>query len=124
MKTLQEMFNQAYLGVIAQGGQSSDGLGHCMYRGPEGRKCAVGHLLPDESYHRRLEGKSVDYGSGALKPALIQAGIDMGDKSTKALLAKMQYIHDAPAPSDELFIERFKLAMSKLATEHGLEVPE
>ena len=28
----------------------------CRYRGENGTKCAVGHLIPDELYDRRMEG--------------------------------------------------------------------
>ncbi len=30
----------------------------CMYRGPEGKKCAVGLFIPDENYSSKFEGKS------------------------------------------------------------------
>lgn len=39
--TNQEAFNKAYLGLIRQGKPSHDGV-RCMYRSPEGMKCAVG----------------------------------------------------------------------------------
>lgn len=44
----QKIFNNGYRGVIAQGG-------FCVYRGPGERKCALGHSIPDERYHIRLE---------------------------------------------------------------------
>lgn len=31
----------------------------CVYRGKNGLKCAVGHLIPDREYHVEFEGKGV-----------------------------------------------------------------
>jgi len=33
--------------------------GTCLYRGPNGLKCAAGCLIPDELYEARMEGKIV-----------------------------------------------------------------
>lgn len=121
MKTLQQIFDQAYNGVVAQGGQSSDTVGRCMYRGPEGRKCAVGHLLPDELYRPNMEGTTVDYGATVLKASLRQVGIDLDDKPTKLLVIRMQAIHDDTSEGN--FLEEFKQAMQALATENNLKVP-
>lgn len=33
-------------------------LHECLYRGPNGRKCAVGMFIPDDKYSERMEGKS------------------------------------------------------------------
>lgn len=43
----QRLFNQAYNGVMEQGGRSIKN-DHCCYRGEAGRKCAIGHLMSDE----------------------------------------------------------------------------
>jgi len=32
----------------------------CLYRGPNGVKCALGHLINDEEYVPEMEGKSAD----------------------------------------------------------------
>ena len=56
----QEVFNKAVKGLAAQGFQSSRNKDKtCRYRGPEGLKCAVGHLIPDEVDCTPLEGDSV-----------------------------------------------------------------
>ena len=52
----QEIFNKAYLGLKSQGfAKSFDGK-VCLYRDTEGRKCAVGYLIPDELYSVDMEG--------------------------------------------------------------------
>ena len=32
---------------------------HCVYRGPGGRRCAAGWLIPDDMYSPQMEGASV-----------------------------------------------------------------
>jgi hypothetical protein len=69
----QELFNIAWNGIKSQGFQQSvlrneDGTvkGHnegprfvasCAYRDPQGRKCAVGWMIPDEKYDPKLENR-------------------------------------------------------------------
>jgi hypothetical protein len=55
--TEQEIFDQSTLGLIAQGGPSkAKDSPRCLYRGPGGRKCAVGILITDEEYKPEMDG--------------------------------------------------------------------
>lgn len=36
--------------------------GYCLYRGPEGKKCAVGMFIPDEKYRPEMDGSDLDNG--------------------------------------------------------------
>lgn len=59
-RPIQEYFDQMVRGLAAQGWAKSEGerrSGYqqpsgdymdCVYRGPEGRKCAVGQVIPDD----------------------------------------------------------------------------
>jgi len=50
----QEIFDTVARTLLAQEARSStDGL--CMYRGSNGAKCAVGHLIPDEVYRPEMD---------------------------------------------------------------------
>jgi hypothetical protein len=56
----QEAFDKAARGIILQGGPSrEDGSACCLYRGPDGRRCAIGHLIPDELYDPDMEGRGI-----------------------------------------------------------------
>ena len=58
----QEIFNKVATHLFAQGERSIETdfeLPTCLYRGPNGTKCAVGALIPDEEYDERLEYKGV-----------------------------------------------------------------
>ncbi|WP_454287229.1 hypothetical protein [Rhizobium arsenicireducens] len=72
----------------------------CMYRGPNGLKCAVGILISDKDYHPEMEGKSVD-----------QIGLFTENRE---LLNQLQAIHDGDEPS------RWRLCLTDLADEYGL----
>lgn len=84
--TLQEMFDAAARGIISQGGKSADAKGECLYRGPDGRKCAVGWLIAD-SVAEEYEGQGAHY-IQAKRPYLFSSrGWD--------LLSELQCAHDA-----------------------------
>lgn len=63
--TLQQMYNFITTQLAIQGAPSTKinkgGFAtSCMYRGDHGRKCAVGHLIPDSMYSRDMDaGMSV-----------------------------------------------------------------
>ena len=46
---IKEIVQEAYGAVIKQGGPSMDVEG-CCYRSPTGRKCTIGHMIPDKHY--------------------------------------------------------------------------
>lgn len=57
--TDQELFDRVATHLLTQGEQSFDeGIG-CAYRGENGKKCAIGCLIPDEWYSEDLEGNTV-----------------------------------------------------------------
>jgi hypothetical protein len=53
----QAYFDAAVAGLASQGFTRAvhDG-GSCAYRGVGGKKCALGHLIPDERYEPEMEG--------------------------------------------------------------------
>ena len=56
----QEAFNAAWLGLKSQGFERSADGGLCMYRGPNGLKCALGWCIPDYMYAPEMEGCSAE----------------------------------------------------------------
>ena len=53
--TPEEILSISYKGLIEQGGPSTDYYNLCLYRGPGNRKCAIGHLIPDNLYKAEFE---------------------------------------------------------------------
>lgn len=113
--TAQEIFNTVWAAMIAQGEQSRDG-GACLYRGPQGLKCAVGHLLTDDEARAVPNGSSVLslYADGFL-PERLHPHID--------LLIGLQRAHDHEAIEDE-WLETFKKRARRIANGFNLTVPE
>lgn len=57
----QQIFDKVILGLMSQEFELSwsDDQSCCMYRGDNGAKCAVGHLIPDSLYDPEMERKDV-----------------------------------------------------------------
>lgn len=56
--TNQELFDKVVRAIVKQGRGSINSEGLCVYRGPDGLKCAVGHIIPDELYSPLIEKTS------------------------------------------------------------------
>lgn len=57
MLNRQKAFNTAYHGLAAQGFQRSlSARDDCAYRGDNGLRCALGYMIPDHIYDRKIEG--------------------------------------------------------------------
>ena len=85
----QEIFNNVMDLLIQQNAKSRDAEGRCLYRGDEGRKCAVG-LIMDE-YKSCYENSGVR--------TIIEA--DYPNATNKiTLLEVLQSVHDAHFPEE------------------------
>lgn len=97
--------------LLAQGEQSSDDIGGCMYRSVEGLCCIVGFMMDDETAHKAdsMVESSVKY--------LIQEGL-WGEDLTESQvdqLVKLQGCHDfvdSDYPFNEEFIDAVKAEKS------------
>ncbi len=101
--TMQQVFDKAATHLLKQG-KRSEGHGRasgadttCLYRGPEGRMCAVGALISDEAYSPTLEGKSAR--SEGVRAALEKSGCPI-DAPAADLYARLQRIHDMRPASE------------------------
>jgi hypothetical protein len=64
----------------------------CVYRSPDGLKCAAGCLIPDDKYHSDLEGEIANLGD--MKLLLQELGHDAN------FVRRLQLIHDNTAEED------------------------
>lgn len=93
---LQEIFDTVVKHLHEQNSQSVDEKGSCMYRGVDGKKCAVGCLIPDDLYSKDIE----THGSGAteVRHVLAKAGVIKSEDdiftSEQLLLNSLQRFHD------------------------------
>lgn len=58
-QTQQELFDAVARHLLTQKVRSGDGPANCLYRGPDGRKCAMGIFIPDADYQPRMETVSI-----------------------------------------------------------------
>lgn len=106
-RDLQEMFDISVSGLLKQNKKSKSEDGHaCLYRAPDGSKCAAGLLIPDESYDEKFESHACltdmeikdlmfDYSIqriSTLEKLREAIGIDTIEK--QELIRKLQRIHD------------------------------
>ena len=75
----------------------------CMYRGPNGLKCAIGALIPDSMYNEKMEGRSPEFLYENFKKLRIR-------KKDIDFLNDMQELHDTFLGSDRFEIEAKNIA--------------
>ena len=105
--TNEEAFRVSADGLLEQGCVST-AFGQapylCRYRGAEGRKCALGFLIPDEEYDASMENAEI----GTLKkscPSL--QGLN------EKMLQRLQSIHDRRSP------QKWRDELRKMAVKWG-----
>ena len=81
----QEIFNIVVQHLISQGKRATDTSGTCQYHAPNGTKCAVGCLIPDNYYTTEMEGCTA-YEISEYLPKNLQDNIE--------LISGLQSIHD------------------------------
>jgi hypothetical protein len=102
----QEFFTRAYLGLASQGFEQSMGEVSCLYRGPGGRKCAIGWSITDEQYTRRMdENAGLDcWGITRLGENLgwFEGLDDHHAGQLSEFLRKLQHVHDSNLEPDAM----------------------
>ena len=111
----QKLFNKAYAGLAKQGFQRSSNPGNgCLYRGPNGFKCAIGHAIPDSKYKKSMDSQSL--GS---EPRLRRVLRAIGYRGDFYLADELQGVHDFG--SEPAIMQKNMRAFAK---RHGLRVPQ
>ena len=85
--TPQEIFNTVSIHLINQK-QCSRDINVCLYRGPNGLKCAVGCLIPDDMYDSKMEGKTIF-------TILVEFKLPSYFKENIKLMSNLQNVHDS-----------------------------
>jgi hypothetical protein len=89
----QEVFDTVARHLHKQGVASVDLDETCLYRGPDGLRCAIGVLIPDSVYRSDMEYEKIrviaDYDG---MPAFI------ADPGNEDFLVYLQYVHDEFMP--------------------------
>src|SRR5687768_3022247 len=121
----QELFNKSYGGLKAQNFQFSIGRtpqegDRCAYRSPDGKKCAIGHLIVDEYYNPIIEGHSIPTPTVRTivekSQNIVIGGVDL------VFLNTLQQCHDDAFRFKE--INHMESNLMKFAERFNLVIPE
>lgn len=114
----QEIFDKVYLGLKSQDFKPSMLGTSCAYRGKDGLKCAVGHLIPDELYDPTWEesGGTAVYNL----PSNVKQFLGIFNQEDLEFIDGLQWVHDSCEFSEDDMQTRLK----NFASEKGLTVPE
>lgn len=97
MATRQELLDRVVAHCNTQGHQSVSEDGedgdNCLYHAPDGSKCAIGALIPDEMYNRLWDVQPLN---ARLLPAdvLTACGFDLSRDSEMIFIDDLQGLHD------------------------------
>jgi len=117
--TEQEVFNTVWNHfVVNRGPVSVDANNNCLYRGPDGARCAVGLFIPDELYRESMEQEAIKDVRKQLgdQSAALPEGCDL-------LLQRLQMAHDDAAWFPEEFHGLIEAYLLGVAEEFALEIP-
>lgn len=90
-------------------GESQFGEVRCEYRGPGGRMCAVGCLIPDSEYQPSMEGLDA-WAAVNRCPSLVGLNV--------SLLQRLQDVHDHDS------VSRWPASLLDVAASYGLTMPD
>lgn len=103
--TAQQVYDQVKAHLLAQN-RKSENEEKCLYRGPNGTKCAAGILIGDDEYKPEMDGRQCGWVS------LVEQGIVPADH--RFLIAELQNLHDDFSP------DRWRIKLEELAVEYDL----
>ncbi len=109
--TKQEVFDIVFKHLLKQGRKSMgdhNGIDKCLYRSPDGAKCAAGALIPDECYTPKMEG--LPWASLVFDAKVPERHSD--------LISSLQFVHDRSEPCH--WYDR----LENVASRFGLTIPE
>jgi hypothetical protein len=122
LPSIQEMFDIIYRHfVINKNPPSYDKeTQRCMYRSPNGGKCAVGLFIPDNEYKPEMDS---DFWGINVRRLNVRFKLLISD-ANEDFLKKMQDIHDFKSnDTQDVFYQYVKDQMEEYARDHGLTIP-
>lgn len=120
MSLIQKLFDKSVTHLLTQMEQSMDDEHNCVYRGPNGLKCAIGALIDDEWYDKEtLEEMAIT--ALCVQNAVAKSqGFSLSDLREEdwLILREVQIIHDEYLP------QKWKDKLTALAEKHNLTMPQ
>lgn len=113
MYSRQETFDIVVKHLLTQNRKCSVD-GSCLYRGPNGDRCAAGVLIPDDRYNYDMENHSILNWCGKLMTDCIVSQLMVELGHDVMLVGRLQKVHDQNDPL------HWETQLKKLASEEGL----
>lgn len=107
--TDQELFDKVAAHLRTQNAKAMNADCQCMYRAPDGKRCAAGCLILDEHYAPNIEGLAI---TGNLVWARLSAS-GVADAQAQ-LVQELQIVHD------NCQIDQWKSELARVAGRHNL----
>lgn len=124
MRTMQEVFDNAWHGVLGQKRPSATAAGRCLYRGPNGARCAVGWSISDSAYKSDME-ESGCITEEILSCVFLPNAEESVSDTAYSFLRQLQEAHDISAQEEgKMFLLAFREAMQELAEKYNLTIPQ
>lgn len=117
MKTRQECVDQVYDWFIIKGNPlaKDEDNGGCRYRTPEGHRCAIGCLIPDDKYDPKIDDAGYGWIGGFSEETIISIGLNPEEKS---FYENLQQCHDLANNKTDMFNR-----VQKLCHRYNLHYP-
>ena len=116
-KNNQDAFDKVLKAIRKQNYQrSATKVGSCKYRGPNGLRCAAGHLIPNNLYRKSMEGKTIN--SRIINMPTIG---EYFKNVNSDLLSDLQSAHDRDLKYGE---NNWETGMKQIAKEYNLVYTE
>jgi hypothetical protein len=113
--TAQEIFDRVWTHFVVEGNpRSIDEDRDCVYRGPEGQKCAVGIFIPDAEYRDSLEGSDVR--------TMLRG--DRCPPSLAAMREHMDLLYCLQSAHDDARCGDISVPLRRVARDFSLTIPE
>jgi hypothetical protein len=113
--TAQEIFDRVWTHFVVEWNpRSMDEDGDCVYRGPDGARCAVGVFIPDAEYRDDFEGDDIE--------ALLRR--DDCPPSLVAMLEHRKLLDELQAAHDYALDGNVAVRLRCVAHDHSLTIPE
>ncbi len=117
MMTNQEAFDYVAKALIAQGKKSVNGRS-CVYRSPDGCKCAAGHLITDEEYRPEFDTPTAIVATDIFSIISRYGELENIKESNVYFIRDLQLAHDNA--DEDSFILDFKRNMKSIAKRYNL----
>lgn len=116
-RRMQGLFNRVVTKLLKQNEKSIVPASNvCLYRGPNGLRCAIGHLITNAAYDPKIEGHI--FSRRSVLRALRESGVVAPNGSEiRRLLGELQDTHDDIDTKN--WRDRFRI----LAEEYNLKMP-